>query len=350
MRNIAFRVDGGPEIGMGHLMRCLALADAFPKDDKIIFIIKREKAAIDKLKGTRYDPAVIEKGINYEEEIGSVTDILDVNETDIFIADTYHIDTAYDMNGHYFSEVKKRVDTIVVISPKPSFSLPYDVVINGNAFAAELGYDTSKDETKFLLGPKYALLREEFQGLPYKEVGEKVKDMIVTMGGGDPLNLTPDVLKALDQIDGEGIHVDVVIGPAACNQEEILKVIKKSDLEVSLFFDPTNIGELMHKADLAVSAGGGTLYELAAAGTPAVVLLQADNQIPMVEAMEKEGTIINMGFGSRMKINNLTETLIDLMNDRDKREKMSRRGKELIDGLGAKRCIEAILKGGCNKI
>ncbi|MFW6040856.1 MAG: UDP-2,4-diacetamido-2,4,6-trideoxy-beta-L-altropyranose hydrolase [Thermoplasmatota archaeon] len=343
MVNIAFRVDGGPKTGMGHLMRCLALANAFPEENKIVFITKSEKSVVDKLEHTRYDLVPIEKDIGCNEEAKLVGKILKENDTDIFIGDTYYSDESIDIDENYFLEIKSIVSKTVAISPKVSITLPFDIVINGNVFANELQYNTSNDNTKFLLGPKYALLREEFQNLPDKDISEEVNNIIVTMGGGDPLNLTPKALEAIDKIDKDDIHVDVIIGPAVYEMDDILKAIEEMNLEVSLRFNPSKISEFMMKADIAVSAGGSTLYELAVTGTPAVVLLQAGNQLPVADAMEKEGTIISLGFGNDVKIEKLTECIIDLLHKPNKRKKMSRKGKELIDGLGAKRCVNAIL-------
>lgn len=343
MKNIAFRVDAGPEIGIGHLMRCIALANAFPDDFKIIFISKPKNSVIKKLDDTRYEFFSIPEDIGYEDEIAFVKKVLEENEIDIFIGDTYQVHSSHDIDEYYLDEIKRIVEKTVVISPKVSLVLPCDILINGNVFATELEYKSSNEDTVLLLGPQYALLRKEFQYLPDKEIEKEVDDILVTMGGADPSNLIPKVLKAIHEIEEKDIHVDIVIGPAVYSDGKILESLKELEYEVFLAFNTKNISELMLKSDLAVSAGGGTLYELAVTGTPAIVLLQADNQIPVAEAMEEKGTIINMGFGNRLKVEKLADRIMDLINDHDKRAEMSRRGKELIDGLGAKRCVDVIL-------
>lgn len=343
MKNIAVRVDGGPETGMGHLMRCLALVQEFPRDFDIIFITKKEKSVIDSLKNTRYDQVNLPNDISYQNEIEEVKQILMDREIDIFIGDTYHIESSHDIDENYLKAIKKSVDETVLISPKVSLTLPYDIVINGNVFAEDLGYKTLSDDTTFLLGPKYALLRNEFKNLLDRNVKEEVTDILITMGGGDPLNLTPKAIKAVDGLGEDDINVDVVIGPAAHNRDDIENTITDVDINVTLRSDPPKMSELMHSADMAISGGGTTLYELAATGTPGIVLLQADNQIPVAEGMEKEGTIINLGFGNLVEIEKVVESMNNLANDIDKRKKMSDRGKKLIDGLGARRCVKVIL-------
>lgn len=343
MNDVAFRVDAGPEIGIGHLMRCIALANAFPDGCKIIFISKLKDSVIKKLEDTPYQLFSIDEDIDYDDEIDYVKNILDENDIDIFVGDTYQVHSSHDIDENYLLEVKKFVDTTVVISPKVSLVLPSDILINGNVFASTLEYKTSNEDTIFLLGPKYALLREEFQDLPDRDINEDVSNILVTMGGADPSNLIPKVLEAIHNIDNEGIHVDIVIGPAVYNDGKILDSIKEFEYEICLVFNTKKISKLMLRSDLAISAGGGTLYELAVTGTPAIVLLQADNQIPVAESMEEEGTIMNMGFGNRLKIDRLADSIEELINNSDKRSEMSKRGKELMDGLGAKRCVDVIL-------
>ncbi len=345
MNNIAFRVDAGPKIGIGHLMRCIALANAFPYEDRILFISKPKRSVIKKLGNTGYEMIAIDENISYEDEVRFVKKILEENGIDIFIGDTYQVDSSHDIDEKYMLEIKKVVKKIVMISPKVALILPSDVLINGNLFATDFEYKTSNKDTKFLLGSKYVLLREEFHDMPDKETKEKVIDILVTMGGTDPSNLIPKVLRAIHRVGKRDIHVDIVIGPATYDNTKILKSINELDFEICLYFNTEKISELMLKADLAISAGGSTLYELAVTGTPAIVLLQADNQIPVAESMEEEGTIINMGFGNRLKIEKLAERIEDLMNNVEERKNMSRRGKRLIDTLGARRCVDVILNG-----
>lgn len=342
MGGIAIRVDGGPDIGMGHLMRCLALADAFPGEHDIIFISKPDVSVKREIVDTRYDLVSIDENISHEDEIRVVKDILKEHRIETFIADTFHIDSSNDIDEVYLSEIEKVVDRTVFISPKVSNELHPDIVINGNVFAEELGYEDDED-TVFLLGPRYVLLRDEFQDLPNRGTDEKVQNILVTMGGADPSDLFPKVLKAIGMID-EDVHVDLMIGPAVKERDELIRSIEEVEFDASPVFDPEDVSGLMMKADMAVSAGGGTLYELAATGTPAIVLLQAENQVPVASAMEKEGTIMNLGFGDKVNVEKLADAMMDLMNDPRRREEMSMKGRKLIDGLGAKRCMNVIME------
>jgi len=344
MKNIFFRVDGGSKIGMGHVIRCIALAEELSDDANITFLTKRGKGVSDTLKNTRYDRVSLVNHISYQDEVKMVKKILKDDDADIFVADTYHVESSHDIDENYLKEIDKIVDRTVMISPKNSMKLPYDIVINGNVFAEDLNYKTLNDDTIFLLGPRYALLRKEFRDLPDIKVKKDITNILITMGGGDPLNLTPKVIKAVDGLEKEDLHIDVVIGPSAHNKYDIQNSITDVDIDVSLLQNPTNISKHMLNADIAISAGGSTLYELAAVGIPAIVLLQTTNQKLISESMQGKGTAKVLGFGDEVKVDEIKDCIEDLMRDKERRKCMSEEGKKIFDGLGAVRCAEVILK------
>ncbi|AGB42116.1 pseudaminic acid biosynthesis-associated protein PseG [Halobacteroides halobius DSM 5150] len=342
MKNIAFRVDGGPTIGMGHLMRCLALATAFPDEVDIFFITKEEKSVEKLLQEYNINLITISSNLDYKEEIEKLKEIVIKYKLDTLITDSYQIDQ------NYLLELKKTVTKLISIHDFAPFVFPSDIMINGNIYAPSLDYHSLNGNTDFLLGTDYTLLREEFTNLSRQVIKDQVENILITFGGSDPLELTDRVLATLNQIDSnlidqDKLHLDIVVGPGFSNLEKIIEEVQESKFEVALHFNITQISQLMLKSDLAISAGGSTLYELAATGTPAIVLLQADNQILAAQTMEEKGIIINLGFWDKTKEEKLVATLIDLMKKPKLRYQMSRKAQSLVDGQGIKRCVERIL-------
>jgi len=337
MINIAFRVDGGYEIGMGHIMRSLALAQAFPQDINISFIIKEEESVIKLLEEYSFEIITIESNLTYKEEINKVQELIKNKQIDILITDSYQI------RQDYLIEMKRIVDKLVTIHDFAPFAFPSDIVINGNVYAPKLDYKSTHGNMQFLLGTDYTLMREEFQDLPKREVNEEVENILVTVGGSDLLNLTPKIIKALDELDEEP-HIDIVIGSAFKNIDEIITEVRNSNLEINLHFNVRKMSKLMLKGDLAISSGGSTLYELAVTGTPAITLLQADNQILVAEAMEEAGVIINLGFGNEASIELLRNNIYKLFNNFKFRRQLIRKGQTIVNGQGVIRCVEIIMK------
>lgn len=335
--NIAIRVDGGKKVGLGHLMRCIALGEEFPDDIDPLYIIKESKIAREMLEKYEMKYMQLEVQLKKREEIERVKKIIDNKNINCLITDSYEIDQ------YYLREMKKVVGKLVSIHDYAPFAFPSDIVINGNVYAPELDYKSTGGNTEFLLGTDYTLLRKEFQDLPKRDVKENVEDILVTVGGSDNLNLTPKILKAINSLDEADVRVKVIIGSGFDNINGIIEEVEKSSLETRLIFNIGSMSEVMLESDLAISGGGSTLYELAAAGVPAITLLQAENQKLVAEGMEKEDCVINLGDGDKISSMEIKNEIRELLNDYNRRENMSRGGQKLVDGKGAKRCVDRIL-------
>lgn len=330
---------------MGHLMRCLALANAFPGDIDIFFITKSAGKTVELIKENGYKLISVSGVGQVQDELGLVKNAIINNDIDILIIDSYEL--AYD----YLVSMKKVVDKLVSIHDFAPFPFSADIVINGNIYAGELNYKSVDGDARFLLGTKYLLMRDEFKELPGRNLNKKVKNILVTVGGGDPLNLTPVIIKGINMIEGnialidkDNLHLDIVIGPAFTNLEEIVSMVRGVNIDISLHFNVNKISKLMLDCDLAISAGGTTLYELSATGTPAVSILQADNQVQGAGMLAAKGTIINLGMGDKLNIETIVEKITELIVDFELRKRMSRVGQKLVDGRGADRCVEEILE------
>ena len=348
MINLAFRVDGGASIGMGHVMRCLALASFLPDNVKTSFITVKNPIVNYLIKNNGYKVINLPGLISLDEELVKVKNIIDHYSIDIVITDSYKI------NNVYLSRLKEVVERLVSIHDFAPHPFSSDIVINGNIYGSKLNYISSTGESKFLLGTKYTIMRKEFYNLPIKKIDRDVKRVLITVGGGDSLNLTPKILTAIRglqefmtkenrEIYYKNIHFDIVIGPAFENIGLIVEKIEDICLQVSLHFNIKQISNLMVKSDLAISAGGSTLCELSAVGIPTISLLQAQNQILAAEWMERQGIIENLGFGDNVLVGEITDRLVSLIENYNLRIKMSRKGQELFDGFGAERCVEEIL-------
>jgi UDP-2,4-diacetamido-2,4,6-trideoxy-beta-L-altropyranose hydrolase len=338
MCKIAFRVDGRPGIGIGHIMRSLALAGAFPAENKIFFIIKDNEKLFKLINLSLYELILIEEKLSEEEEIDRLKSILREKAIDILIIDSYQI------NQYYLNEMKEHVWKLVSIHDFAPFPFPSDIVINGNPYALLLDYKTTTN-TRFLLGSKYTLLSEEFRDIPEKFINEEVKRVLITMGGSDILNYTPQIINFISNIK-ENLQYDIVIGPYFSNKYQILNEVNRANKEISLHFNYYNIKKLMLQDDIAISAGGSTLYQLIATGIPTIAFLVAKNQYNNLLFLMDKGIVLNfsnMTVSQKIDFESFKEALFKLMFSYDLRKNMSNKGQKLIDGFGAKRCVDIIL-------
>lgn len=338
MLKIGIRVDGGYNIGLGHIQRCLALANQLKKKGAEIFFICKENRHIkDKVEQKSFTLLELKDNLTSEKDLKSTIGIIRKQKINIVITDSYAI------NEDYLVEIRKVVPFLVSIDDLANISFPSDVVINQNIYAKELNYHSSTGRTKFLLGPKYALLREEFSNLGKREVNEKVKNLLITLGGSDPFNLTPRILKILDRIR-QDFKITVIIGPFFKNIVEIEKTAKEIDKKVELVYNSHKMSKIMLASDLAVTGGGTTLYEIGATGTPALAFCLAENQGENIKTMSEYGIVVNLGQGNKLIEERFYKKVDSLIENSKLRENMSELGQQLVDGKGIQRATIRLYK------
>lgn len=323
---ILIRADGGLSVGMGHIMRSLVLADKLKKFAEVIYICKSGKE--------------FESGIYYVREKGYrviqirrenlIKDILAL-EGDCLITDSY------DVNEEYFNITRERFLVTGYIDDMNKYYFNVDFLINQNVYAEDMDYYVNEDTVLFL-GPKYVLLRDEFLNIPARNIRENINDVMVTIGGSDNLNLTAKIVNLITS-HYSNLRLHVVVGPAFIFKEQLKSLY--SD-KVKIYYNP-NMSELMLKCDLAISACGSTVYELAACGTPTIGIIVADNQRLAAEKLEKLRVI-----SYSKNIEQIISCIKDL--DFNTRVLMSKKGQNIFDGQGAKRLAQEIKTILLNKI
>lgn len=361
MLNIAFRADGGKNVGLGHLMRCLSLARAFRSAGHSVSFVSKLMEGIELARSENFNvcpiPSVeqVTEGFFYgdehslSEEVGHVIKILTETKIDILIIDSYNV------NKEYFLALKKYVKRIIYIDDINKFSYPVDIIVNGNITGEYLAYEKYTENQILLLGPNYNMIRDEFCHLPRRDLGENVNEVMITTGGADPYKITDKLLGfLLENKQLADLRLNVLVGNGFRNVE-YLSNLSNTFTNVFLYANSaiaesienvtySEIPALMLRSDIAISAGGSTLYELAACGTPAMAFILADNQECIVTKMAELGYIKNLGWYNQLGKETVLSAFFQLINDFKQRQQMSLRGQKLIDGKGTLRIISAIIK------
>ncbi|WP_142414607.1 UDP-2,4-diacetamido-2,4,6-trideoxy-beta-L-altropyranose hydrolase [Hathewaya massiliensis] len=325
---IGIRADGGSKIGMGHVMRTLVLAKELCKNNEVFYICKHDKKfsaiynpGVDRIRDSGF-PAKEIKENNILEELSNI-------KADILITDSYDVDEIY------FNETKKMFKHTVYIDDMNKHYFNIDVLINQNINARDLNYKVNHN-TKLLLGPEYTMIRKEFRNLPEKLIGDKVEDILITVGGADPNDVTGRILSYVQKLD---FKFHVVVGPSFNNISNLKKYEKNN---IKLYFN-ANMFELMQKCDLAISACGSTLYELSSSGVPTLGIIIADNQIGIGTKFHDMDIVDNLGWYKQLNKEKFLFQLNKIINDKNMRQRKSKLGRNLIDGNGVKR-IKGILE------
>ncbi len=318
--------EGGASIGIGHITRCLSLYQAFEeKGVQPLFVVNGDKSVKQYLKDTRHEL------INWSRKDSNAL----LKNTDIVIIDSY-------LAGfEFYEEVSKSVKIAAYLDDNKRIDYPKGIVVNGTIFADELGYPSKKDIIYFL-GSKYTPLRKDFWDLPEKETKQNIQSVLITFGGDDTRNLTPEILKLLNRDFPEYIK-KVIIGGSYKNIAQI-ESLRNAKTELVYSPDAEGMKQAMLEADIAISAAGQTLYELARVGVPTIAIAVADNQMNNVKGWQKTDFIEYAGWWEEQDVLEKTANSLRLLQERETRQRRSVIGKTYVDGQGARRIVEDILK------
>jgi len=174
-----------------------------------------------------------------------------------------------------------------------------------------------------------------------KPVRERAAAILVTQGGSDTYGFTPKIVSALKDMPA-GTEITVVLGPNFSHHRELDAALTQCVRPFNRITGMSDISDLMLRADLAVSAGGNTLFELACLGVPSVVVCGEPFEVATAKRLEQQGFGLALGFGGDVAEHDIATAVRHLLEDRDVRSRMSASGKALIDGLGASRMADRI--------
>lgn len=258
------------------------------------------------------------------------------SESDWIIVDGYHFDGSY-------QKALKSAGTRVLFIDDYVHCKGYtaEIVLNQNIYANSTMYRRKAPHSKILAGPRYALLRGEFSR---KRPGDRripriAKNILVTLGGSDKDNLTARVVRALDRSKSKNLEVRVVVGAINQNAEEIVRICAESKKKMKVLANIDNMAEMMKWADLVISAGGTTAYELAITMTPSVMLVSAENQRLNAAGFCKRGLAQIVEDPLRITDNELMECFDSIISSSESRKKMVAGLKGVVDGHGPERVL-----------
>ena len=329
--HIAFITDGGAEIGLGHLGRCAALCRAaVAQGGRASFLLPEPARIKPFLRGV--DVELLRSP--WPVDPAGARAMLTMLKPDAIVVDSYEAPPD-------FLAALRDVAQLVAVDDMADRPLPVDVIVNGGAGAETLPYDREPGTT-YLLGPRYALLDPAFANPPSRTVTERVRRVLVCLGGSRQTDVALTTLAAVDRALS-GCVVDVTVGASGTTGWELDGAAREMRNLAVIHRDRFGLRELMLRADLAVSGSGVTLLELAATSTPMVAVALADNQRPNFEAFTKADVALGAGISGDPDLGDAIETAVKhLAENSALRAAMSARGRALVDGKGAGRVASLV--------
>lgn len=340
-RHLVIRADADAQIGNGHLMRCFAFAEyckAIAK--KITFITScNNEVLLTRLQTNGFYVERLKKSYPNPEDWKVVSRILADDSSAWIVLDGYHFDSSYQLR------IKDEGHPLIVVDDMNHLHHYYaDILLNQNIGAENLKY-SCEPYSHLLLGTRYVILRREF--LTWKgwkrETPQIARKLMVTLGGSDPNNVTLKIIQTLTKLKISGLHVKVVAGPSHSQISTLHKAANHADFPVEIFHNAQKMADLMAWADLAISAAGTTCWEMAFMGVPFATIILAKNQEKIAEGLDNASAAINLGWHSELTSGVITDCLLNLIGNKDKRTELILNGNKLVDGLGVERVLNQMV-------
>jgi UDP-2,4-diacetamido-2,4,6-trideoxy-beta-L-altropyranose hydrolase len=339
--NVIIRADADVRIGTGHIMRCIALAQAWQDQGGDVTFLSHcdSKALRQRIIDEGFEFIPIEKPHPEISDLGHTLEILEQFKIQNSKFKTWVVLDGYHFTPDYQEAIRENGYRLLVIDDMVHLDHYHaDILLNQNIHASSLTYSCDRDTVKFL-GCEYVLLRREF--LKYKdwkrEIPEKAKKILVTMGGSDPDNVTLKVIMALNSLNDPDLEVKIVAGPTNPNINSLKKELHFSPSTFHLLPSVRNMPKLMAWADIAVSAGGSTCWEMAFMGLANIIITLAENQRGIVAGLDGAEMALELGWFEQVRDVDVAEALFGMLDDRSLRQQISCNGRTLVDGKGSER-------------
>ena len=353
---ILFRCDGSHEIGFGHIVRCIALADEL-----------RDKHGSGVVFAVLYDNKAMEMIMNHGYKVETANpreDQFDYGDWFNCIVKKNHpcaliLDIRDDLPSNIVSNLRKKGILVVTIDDPTDRRLLADL-----AFYPPVPQVEKMDWQGFtgqrFIGWEWVILRREFSHNDenlYKRIKAtkktKIHNILVTMGGSDPKGMTLKTMEALKVMDGQ-FEVTIILGPGFAHRDSLNEILGNFPHIHRIFENVLNIGDIMAEADLAVASFGVTAYELAAMGVPAIHLCLTQDHCKSSSVFQKNKIAFCMGQIDEVDVETLAQKVKYLVSHQKLRRNMIKRSQKLFSDNGtplvAQKIIEEINFGKKEKM
>ncbi len=348
-RHLIIRADADSHIGSGHLMRCLALAQTWQDTGgSVVFLSHCESEALIQRvtdEGFRFIPVETPHPDPADHKIA--LKVLSSLNPQASGRDLWFVCDGYHFSPEYHKAIRESGYKLLVMDDYNHLAVYHaDCLLNQNIHASSLRYSCDPDTTQ-LVGSKYILLRREFLQYqnPKRRIPNKSRNVLLTMGGADPDNVTSKVIRALNLLNDNDLEVKIVVGPANPHMETLKKELPSSVFSGTLCPSVDDMPGLMAWSDMAITAAGSTCWELAYMGVPSMTITISEDQVGVAEGLDQAAIAQHIGWYTDLTSEQIAGKLDQLINDKAKRSRFSRSGMDLVNGKGAREVVRSMIIG-----
>ncbi len=345
-QHILFRVDADPQSGMGHLMRSVALAEALKHRGWVPVFCLFTQGSLAGRWLVRRKLDLVRLRLKSFSDLGKEQDLRQLLHWGRKFAAHAVILDSYAISSRYVNDLKRSGQFVACIDDHAEQVLSVDAIINGNVGGEELNYGSS-NQTRLLLGSRYALIREEFRRLREKyglpPVKSSVEHVLVSLGGSDPLGQTVATLQQLKDVE-EPFSLHVLVTSQFHHLRELRLIMSGAKREIHLYCDcePRDLADVMRRCDLAITAAGVTSYELACLGIPFIVMKLYNNQRFVYRSLVRKRMALPASKHGSRSSRFFPRQFTRLLRSSELRATLRRNAAKEIDGRGPERIADAL--------
>jgi UDP-2,4-diacetamido-2,4,6-trideoxy-beta-L-altropyranose hydrolase len=351
MSRVCIRVDAYPEIGYGHLKRCLVIAGCLRERGKeVFFLLVGDSAASAEIQKADFDLVEIEKETSFLEQINAI-ESYGFENIGVTIVDISHIRAIQDSKGLalYLKELTNKSFTVLIDSFGVQSARENIPKLFCNILVSPyVGEQKSKKQINYteLLGVEYFVLDSAYQNYRKKNIREFANKILITCGGSDPSSISIKILNALNSDKKRTLNIKVIVGSGFSSElnEILLNFSKYSPHNVDLVINPDDLSSEMSWCDIAISTSGLTKYELAATGTPAILMSIDSSHDTVNQYFTSEKSVVDLGDAKNVTDVKLLNSVWMLLKNEDERARQSLAGQNFINGNGTGNLVEEIFK------
>ena len=336
---IIIRADGSKEIGMGHLSRACQISKYYKNIDTTI-VMKDDLNGKKFLSSRSINGYYFDSKLSFEEELN----LLEKKILKYGYKKTILILDVLDYYNYYIFIKKLKTYScisLIICDNSEQKNIYSDIVLNGNPL--QLNYDYSKSNSINLVGPKYFIMDPEYQKISAKKPTPEVTNVLLTVGGSDHNNLLFKIISALELLK-DNYNIKIFTTSSTGYVKDLKYTLDKSSLTYELYFDVNSLAPYWNNIDLAITAGGNTLFERITARVPGITICQLELQMEIADSFHKLGVNVNIGLGINLTEEYIANSLKDFINDYNLRRSQYMKSRKVVDAKGLEYLDEIISK------
>jgi len=338
--HILIRCDGSSRVGMGHIVRCLALADELRERYycEVAFAVQEDEIGINLINKHNYRVFTpIENNLKFDY-YSWIIEVIEEFQPHVFI-----LDVRDELPIKAILEMKERKIKIVTIDDPSDRRRFTDLAFYPPIY--QVGkLDWTGYDGKLFVGWDWILLRPEFSIQKTIKKTDKMNPIIlVAMGGSDPQGMTLNVIRAIEKCERE-IFVKIILGPAFSHYDVLLDLLKDTRQNYEILINVENMADIMRGVDVAVVSFGVTAYELAALDIPSVYLCISPDHSESAQSLADQGYGVNLGEYPKITKIEICKAINTVLKYFDSGRNRKEEPKKSIDGRGYKRISQKIIE------